>query len=265
MGRTVILVLMLASLGAAAWWGFGRVRPRTEPAWPRFFVIGDNHGPRPVYRQLLEKAKAAGANFAVNVADFTEHGTTEELREVLDLEQEVGLTVYHVIGSHDLKADPSRKTWGREVGPAYQSLNALGSHFVFLDNADRSVGFPAAELEWLEQDLTANSAKTTFLFYHRPFGLPLEGLFGDDETPASRKTNERFKAIVRRFQPTAIFSGHVHTYLPYTLEGVSAFVTGGGGDPAQTLLGGASSSFFHGLLVTLEPDGPNVSVLRLDE
>lgn len=262
MVRAVAVLVLIAGLVAVGWWAWRADGERGARPALTFFVIGDNHGPRPVYRELLEQAKQAGAAFVVNVADLTEHGSEDELQDVRALEAAVGLPVEHVIGSHDIKSDLTRATWERVVGPAYRSFDRGGSHFVLLDNADRKVGFPDAELRWLERDLGDHRRPPTFLFYHRPFGLPLEGLFGDDETPASRATNERFRGILRRSRPTMLFTGHVHAYLPYTLEGVSAYGTGGGGDPAQQLLGGASSSFFHGLLITVRGGQPGVRVLR---
>lgn len=265
MKRVLGISVVFATLAMAAWVAVPRLTRTlgsTQSAL-RFFVIGDNHGPREVYKELLGKAKASGATFAVNVADLTEHGTAEELQAVLTLEAAVGLPVYHVVGSHDIKSDPSRDTWRQHVGPAYQAFTVGTARFLLLDNADRQVGFPAEELRWIDRTLAADANRTTFLFYHRPFGLPLEGLFGDDETAASRTSNDAFRAILRQHRPTMIFSGHVHTYLPYTVEGVPAYVTGGGGDSAQTLLGGTSASFFHGLFVTVRARGhPEVTVLR---
>lgn len=266
MGRFFVVLIFLGVVGAAAWFIAPRLltRPAAIPA-TRFFVVGDNHGPKQVYKELLQKAKAQGASFAINLADLTEHGTAAELQDVLALEQAVGLPVEHVIGSHDIKSDPSRATWRRVIGAPYRSFDRDGAHFVLLDNADRTVGFPDEELAWLKKDLAAAKGRPVFLFYHRPFGLPLEKFFGDDETPTSRKTNEAFRSILREFKPRLIVTGHVHFYLPYTLEGVESYVTGGGGDPTQTILGGAGASFFHGLLVTLGKDGPTVSVLKLRE
>lgn len=266
MRRFIVILVVLGAIGGAVWYFAPQVlRPIVPTSEPRFFVVGDNHGPREVYKELLQKAKAQGARFVINVADLTEHGTETEIQDVLTLEQGVGLPVEHVIGSHDIKTDPSRSTWQRVIGPPYRSFDRNNLHFVLLDNADRTVGFPKEELAWLRKDLAAANGRPTLLFYHRPFGLPFEKVFGDDETPASRKTNDAFRTIVRQFKPRLIFTGHVHIYLPYTLEGVEAYVTGGGGDPTQTILGGTSASFFHGLLVTEKPDGPTVSVLRLND
>ncbi len=266
MGRVLIIVLLVGLVAGVAWLALPRIiRPSGNDAPVlRFFVVGDNHGPRLVYKELLTKAKAAGASFVVNLADLTEHGTADELRAVRALEDEAGLPVKHVIGSHDIKSDPTRAVWEREIGPAYQTFAEGDARFILLDNADRTVGFPDKELTWLESTLQSNRSRFTFLFYHRPFGLPLEGLFGDDETPASRKTNSTFRGLLRADPPTMIFTAHVHLYLPYALENIPAYVTGGGGDPTQTLLGGTKSSFFHGLLVTVRDDGPTVEVIKAE-
>ncbi|MBI3114927.1 MAG: metallophosphoesterase [Candidatus Kerfeldbacteria bacterium] len=264
MGRALGILALLMVLGSGAYWlvsGRTTTVGTTPPL--TFFVVSDNDTPlNTVYSELLKKAKQAGAQFVLQLGDLTPTGATEELRAVLALEAEVGLPIYHVVGNHDIRADESRATWERQIGPTYGSTDIGTIHLVWLDNADRAVGFSAEQLDWLDRDLAANEQPYSFLAYHRPFGLPLEAVFGDDETPASRETNDKLRSIVRAHTPSLIFTGHVHTYLPYALEGVSAYVTGGGGMEAQDLLGGERANFFHGLLVTVGKDGPRVSVLQ---
>jgi hypothetical protein len=91
--------------------------------------------------------------------------------------------------------------------------------------------------------------------YHRPFNLPLSALTGDDETSASRKTNiQLLEYISQATNIKLVLSGHVHSYIPYTLAGIPAVVSGGGGDEAQRALGGSSSNLFHYLEITVIGD-----------
>ncbi|MBI3572865.1 MAG: metallophosphoesterase [Candidatus Kerfeldbacteria bacterium] len=229
-----------------------------------FAVVGDNHGVNPIYTHMIGELSKQHLNFLLNLADTSEYGTAQEFTAVRNLEQKLPFPVYHTVGNHDIKADPSRglfhqvfnqNPWsGHDIGPV---------HLVILDNADRKVGFPAASLDWLERDLAAHKTKTILIAYHRPFDLPLTRLIGDDETKASRRSNDRFLSIIKSYRIAYIFTGHVHTYFPYTVDGIPAVISGGGGNPAQDILGGSRANFFHYLIVTVKNGTVSVDLHRV--
>lgn len=230
----------------------------------RFAVVGDNHGDNPIYRQILDEIQKQPLDFLVNVADTSEEGTEAEFVAVKQLESALPYPVYHIVGSHDIKTDPSRETFTGAFGSApWTSFDRGEVHFIMLDNADRKVGFPAASLDWLAKDLADHRQSTILIAYHRPFDLPLGQVIGDDETAASRVTNRRFKQIIAEYPVKFIFSSHLHTYLPYTVNDIPAVVTGGGGDPAQVVLGGAKNNLFHYLLVSVQNGRVTTEVKRV--
>jgi hypothetical protein len=234
-------------------------------------VVGDNHGVNPVYRRILTEASDKPYALAVNLADTSENGTETEFSAVEELESSLTFPVLHVVGSHDIKTDASREIFERVFNSRYLSRDVGPAHLVLLDNADRRVGFDAAQLEWLEQDLAENTKPVTLVFFHRPFGLPFADVTGDDETVASRRTNQQLLDILAAYRITHVYAAHVHAYLPYTLdtqvrgEGstvkIPATVSGGGGDPAQAALGGPSRNFFHALELTVTETGVTEKVL----
>jgi predicted phosphodiesterase len=218
----------------------------------RFAVISDNHGDSPIYSRLLDDMATKPFAFVLHLGDASDRGTNEEWAAVRAQEERLGLPVYHTVGNHDIKVDPTRAAFEQAFSTTrWYSKNFSNVHLVVLDNADRKVGFPAEELDWLERDLAAHANDVLLIAYHRPFGLPFAEYTGDDETTASRRTNERFLSILAPYTIAQIFNGHVHTYLPYSLNRIPAVITGGGGDPAQTLLGGGDSSYFHYLDVSI--------------
>ncbi len=257
----------LALLGFSLWtlraplrsaWQLWRAAP-TSRSTLTFAVVGDNHGVNPIYRQILRELPGQRPSFLLNLADTSERGATEEFQQVKETESILPFPVYHVVGSHDIKTDPTRRGFIDVFGRAsWWSLDVGPLHLVIMDNADRQVGFPAASLDWLEEDLRQYQDQTVIVAYHRPFNLPFSKLLGDDETSASRQTNDRFVKLLQRYRVAYVLTAHVHTYLPYTLGGIPAVVSGGGGDPAQTILGGPKNNYFHYLTVTVE--GKNVSV-----
>lgn len=230
----------------------------------RFAVVGDNHGDNPVYRQILQDVRAQRLDFLLNLADATEYGLTDEFTTVKALESPLSFPVYHTVGNHDIKTDASRGLFRDAFGHSgWIAYDHDSLHLIILDNADRKVGFPAESLRWLADDLAANRDKTIIIAYHRPFDLPLGQVIGDDETAASRATNSEFKKIIAGYPVKYIFTSHLHTYLPYTVDDIPAIVSGGGGDPAQTVLGGPSANLFHYLLVTVQGDDVSIQVQRV--
>lgn len=230
----------------------------------RFAVIGDNHGDNPVYRQILKEVRDLPLDFVVNLADTSEFGTREEFAAIKELESILPFPVYHTVGNHDIKTDPSRRLFTDMFGQApCASFTKENFHLILLDNADRKVGFSDDCLDWLEDDLASNTNQSIAIAYHRPFDLPLGSIVGDDETPASRITNRRFKEIIAAYPVKYIFTAHIHTYLPYSFNGIPAVVSGGGGDPAQTALGGPKNNLFHYILVTVDGDAISTEIQRV--
>jgi hypothetical protein len=137
-----------------------------------------------------------------------------------------------------------------------------------LDNSYRKYGFRDETLSWFSDTLKKDTTLPyTFLFFHRPLHLPLEDVFGDDETTYSRSQNEKFLDILSQNPITYIFNGHIHLYIPYTLQGIPVVVSGGGGAYPQAILGGPSAAYFHYLIVNVpnnSADAPSVSVKHFE-
>lgn len=218
-------------------------------------VFGDNEGVGPVLDAIIEDVNKQDVDFIIQTGDATSHGEAEEFTAVRDAYQRFDAPVYPVVGNNDIIGDKERTQWMETFGKErWYAVEHKGTQFLFLDNADRKVGFPEEERVWLQEKLAA-PAQHRVLVYHRPFALPLENIFGDDETGASRISNTAFRELLTPETVDHIYTGHVHTYIPYTLDGVPVSVTGGGGALPQAILGGASTAFFHYLLVHITPEG----------
>lgn len=235
-----------------------------------FAVIGDNEGDNPVYRDLIQQIAAdRDVQFLIHVGDTTNLGGEAELQALVALHAQLGLTVpvYAVPGNHDIKDDAQRTAFQKTFGQVPRSVDVGNVHLVLLDNADRKIGFPQADLDWLERDLAKVQAaraesQVTILVYHRPFAYPLAEFFGDDETRTSRLTNERFLALIAKYAVQHVFTGHIHTALDYTMvtqtdatnrstSTVPVTISGGGGEPIQSAFGGLVKESFHWLKVTV--------------
>lgn len=231
----------------------------------RFIAVGDNHGDNPIYDQILQEVKNGPYAFLLNVADETNDGTTEEFQVVKQLHTTLPFPVEYTVGSHDFRADPTRKLFVDAFGQQpCRSADYQQLHLIVLDNGDRKVGFSDNCLEWLKNDLAAHTTQPIIIAYHRPFDLPLSAITGDDETPASRLTDAKFLDIIRPAKNIQlIINAHLHTFLPYTLNDIPAVVTGGGGEQAQQILGGSKANYFHYLVVTVTGSSVSYVVHRV--
>ncbi|HLD21983.1 MAG TPA: metallophosphoesterase [Patescibacteria group bacterium] len=266
---TIIFLLLLIVLGV--FWFVNRelitlhnstqnissMQPSLENSW-QFAVIGDTEGIHTVTKNMIEDLKLRPLTFVVHVGDISSHGNETEMQEVKTVFATLPFPTYYIPGNNDLIFDESLQIKTLEAyknvfgNTTYQSFNAQNAHFVLLDNSYRRFGFASEELEWLQNDLAHNTQPLTFLFFHRPLNLPGEQLFGDDETTASRKQNEKFKSLITPYTISHIFNGHIHTSLNYNLNSIPVTVTGGGGALPQEMLGGKSVAQFHYVLVTVQ-------------
>lgn len=274
-------VLLLCTIVLGAWWFVNRTTGvlftddangplQREPAW-QFVVISDVEGEIDIARRLVDDMAQRNITVVVNVGDIGGAQDKEKIQPVMDLFATLPVPTHFVLGSDELVYNKALERKTRDVFHEvvneldYYSFNVQNAHFVILDNAYRRDGFPDEELEWLTDDLDANTQPYTFLFFHRPLDVPGQQWFGDDETPHSREQNEKFKALVAQYPITRIFNGHVHTYLGYTLNDIPVTITGGGGATPQALLGGKDAAYYHYVLVSIYNDGsePTVEVIPL--
>jgi len=265
------IILLLVVAGVSLWilrqpikQSLDLIRPAASSSW-QFAVVGDNHGVNPIYQQIVSELIKQPPEFLLALGDNTEHGTAAELTAVKKLEDTLPFPVYHTLGSHDIKTDGAGQTFRDVLGQTANAVYHLRNLWIItVDNAERKVGFSDQTLGWLETQLNTTGQDPVIIVYHRPFGLPLASLLGDDETSASSRSNEKFTTLIGRYPNIKyIFSAHLHTYLPYTVGSTPAVVSGGGGDPAQTVLGGASQNYFHYLLVTIDDSAISIHVQRV--
>lgn len=260
---TVVAVVALAAL-VVLFPDVVRLSLRGQPsAELTFAVIGDTENHRDLLEKTISLAEQKGAEFILHTGDISDQGNNEELSELAAISDQAALPIEAVIGNHELRTDPTGTPFVQRFGQRNRVAERRGYRIVLIDNADRTVGFSAETLRWLEQELSEHPDARYLLVFHRPFNLPLGALIGDDETPASRRSNETFLSLISRADVRAIFTGHLHLYLPYMLLNVPIYVTGGGGGEPQVALGGLGRQDNHFLLVRMVDGQPNIEVVPL--
>lgn len=218
----------------------------------RLVAMGDNHTNNPIFQTILDEVRSGPYQGFLHLGDSTDFGTTEEFTAIRQQLTTLPYPTIFAVGNHDIKPDLTRTRFISVYNQQPCSSHDIGHvHIIALDNADRKVGFPKDCLQFFLEDLKAHPTGPIIVIYHRPFNLPLSAITGDDETSASRRSNIQLLEYMR-LAPNIklVLSGHVHSYIPYSLDGVPAVVSGGGGDEAQRAIGGASSNLFHYVEIT---------------
>ena len=228
-----------------------------------FAVIGDTEGHADIYASAIRIAKEHGASFMIHTGDVSAEGEVDDLNRMSAVGKEAGLEIFSAVGNHDIRSDNSRNAFRQAFNEPNLAIDRGAYRFLILDNADRKVGFSDETLQFLKNEVAEHPQAEYVVVFHRPFHLPLAPILGDDETPTSRPTNDIFVDVMKDIRVAAIFTGHLHIYLPYSLNGMRTFVTGGGGGEAQAALGPLGDQAKHLLIVRQERGVLNVKIEKL--
>ena len=229
-----------------------------------FAVCGDNRTTgidNGVLQKIVDSAKEHGAAFIVDTGDVTTFATRAQLERYKQFTDGAGIKFYTVPGNHDVGSGGVSQDYTDVLGPTYYSFDYATDHFVVMDNADDTTGIDDAQKDWISSDLAANQNKAhQFIFAHVPVSAPgLGSSHGSGEGGSTGLESGQWLVSQADKYPDVsdYFFGHIHMYIPYTLDGKKAFVTGGAGAP---LLPGG---FYHYLLVTVKGQEVDIQVIRV--
>ena len=188
--------------------------------------------------ECVEKLNESDAEFLIELGDFKdqddppdEQRTLSHLRAIEEVFQRFDGGTYHVLGNHDVdslsKAQFQANISNTGISPerTYYSFDSHGFHFIVLDANFSSDGtdydhdqfdvydtnIPSAELDWLEQDLTA-SENPAMCFIHQNLH--------EDEQPAVCNAAEVRSILETSGKVLAVFQAHVHTGGLYHVNGI---------------------------------------------
>jgi len=239
------------------------------PALYRFAVCGDNRMEgiaNGVLPRIIDSAKTNGAAFIVDTGDISGDGSSEELTSYRDLTDSSGIKFYAVPGNHDVGSGGESWAYENIIGATYYGFDYHGDHFIIINNADDQIGIDDTQMQWIEADLAANAGKPRqFIFAHIPIAdpsLPSGHVTGEEGGAGLRSGQQLVEQAHSYANVSDFFFGHIHAYLPYKLDGINAYVTGGAGAPLYLPEG--LGGYYHYLLVSVRQDGVDVQVVRVD-
>lgn len=153
-------------------------------------------------------------DIVVASGDLVDRATVEEYRRLRDLLAPLSMPVYLMPGNHDAR-DPLRQVFADhdylpDQGFLHYTIEDLPLRVICLDSLDPghiSGTLCAERLAWLDDRLSAQPERPTFIFMHHPpftSGLAPMDKHGFDAGPALAAVTSKHPQIVR------ISGGHLH-------------------------------------------------------
>ena len=184
-------------------------------------------------REAIDEFNRSDLDFIIELGDMKDmpksadpKQTLRDLDHIESIFREFDGATYHVLGNHDMDCISKEEflahttNTGRARGQAYYSFVARGVRCIVLDanyNLDgthycrgnfdwRRAMIPAAELEWLESELSAHSKQPTLIFVHQ-----LLDSYSGITKDVFVSNADQVRAIIERHpQVRAVFQGHHH-------------------------------------------------------
>lgn len=240
----------------------------TEPF--TFLVYGDTRGNDAIHRAVVEAMAGEAPDFLVALGDLVvTGGTAAYWTTFFDIERDLLRMhpMWPVLGNHDLSnggLDLYRERFavpldGPEPERAYTFRWGNAACIVLDGNVASDLG----QLFWLAAQLRqANTDPTVgqiFVFVHQPpYSAGLHG--------GTTAMKEDWAPLFRDERVTAVFAGHDHLYQRLVADGVTYFVSGGGGAPLYAVRDTAADADFLALgesmyhYLRIRVSGANVSI-----
>ena len=259
----------------------------------RFVVYGDTRftdpantqaASPPVRRALVQAIAEADPAFISVGGDIAYNGDDTNDWKIWDSETEAWrqrhITVYPALGNHDLHGNQriALENYFQRF-PAlqnnrYYSVRTANTLMLVLDSSLDETSGPQGQ--WLAKKLDSVPPDVDFVFlvlHHPPYTASSDRALGGGhsarhpEQLLAKALEERQGRVHARF---VVFSGHVHNYEHQEHNGVTYFVTGGGGarpypverTPNDPLNG--KSVNYHYLLVEVDRGTLKITMHRLD-
>jgi acid phosphatase type 7 len=259
----------------------------------RFIVYGDTRftdpantkaASPPVRQALVQAIAEAGPAFISIGGDIAYNGDDTNDWKVWDSETKLWrqrrITVYPALGNHDLHGNQTIalanyfQRFPAIENNRYYSVRAANTLMLVLDSSLDETSGPQGE--WLAKKLDGLPSDVDFVFlvlHHPPYTASSDKTLGGGhsarhpEQLLAQMLEERQGRSHARF---VVFSGHVHNYEHQEHNGVTYFVTGGGGarpypverTPDDPLYGNTVN--YHYLLVQVEGSKMLVTMKRVE-
>lgn len=237
-----------------------KLQTKTIPTKFTIAIFGDCQGAdnpftslRPTYfvfNRIVKDIQRTMPLFTVVLGDIVSSGRWHHVRRFAQQLSFFKTPVYLTIGNHDIKYN-GRHWFNRFFGQTYYFFQAGRYAFIFLDNADGTIG--AEQWQWLQRTLSQHHDNHIFIFTHQPFFDPRPGYC------YAMSDQEKAKELIdlcTRYKVKAVFSSHLHGYYTSLRNNVHYYISGGAGSRLTS-----DKDFYHYLLLHVEDDSFSVETV----
>lgn len=218
-----------------------------------FVVYSDTRGQAPYFTPLERHklvadriAEEKNLSFVLHCGDFVTFGhDLDEWDQFFASGRRMlaNTTIYPALGNHEGNRSVYYETFGV---PEWYSFECGQAHIAVLDSNDWAKGRLDEETAWLEEDLAGAGNQWAFAAFHHPIFSSNERHWGGDRT-----LRESWAPLFERHGVAGVFSGHVHAYEHYEVNGTEYFVIPCGGEALYPLAEEKMVGYANGLEHTL--------------
>lgn len=166
------------------------------------------------YGKFIERFLKIDADAHVSLGDLTNYGLSLELNGVYNILKRTERNFIHVLGNHDLYAQPRKDVLKITGQPRYQSITTDEAVFAFLDTAkemdyeDWGGWIDEEQLAWFEGVVKESGTKPLLVFAHHPVYATTKR--SDMEKGSIHPEIDMWKILDQKEGIGVYFNGHTH-------------------------------------------------------
>jgi 3',5'-cyclic AMP phosphodiesterase CpdA len=257
----ICFILVFAALGqaqvvgplpATGWNAANLAQIKVSPGKPlTFAVLGDSRDNPGIFAAVLRKIdRSRTLAFVIHLGDLVHKADLGQYCTFFQVvRQNLHKPLLAVVGNHELYGSGGLQLFREMFGPEDYSFQLDGNYFIMLNDNDPKRGLSPEQLQWLEKELQKSQAgKTRLVFLHIPLFDPWGGL--KHPHALAPEAADRLLALLKKYQVTRVFAGHIHGYYKGSWDGVPYTISGGAGAPLYGK--NPRHVFYHYLGVTIQ-------------
>jgi len=206
-----------------------------------FAVLGDRttgHTPG-VFKGIVEQINQLNPEIVLNVGDIIEGYSrdiqilSDQWKEYMAIHKLVKAPYYYTVGNHDVSPEYDEvmlPLFKQFLGDPQYTFTHKNTYFIMFDTSiwESYDDLPESQWKWLENALIRRpDTDNIFVFMHRPYWLDY---IGSDKP-------DRMHDLFKKYNVTAVFSGHYHYFCSAEIEGIF-----------YTELGSSGGELFKGVI-----------------
>ncbi|WP_088103279.1 metallophosphoesterase family protein [Halalkalibacter urbisdiaboli] len=166
------------------------------------------------YGKFIERFLEVDADAHVSLGDLTNFGYLEELNGIYTILNRRDRNFIHVLGNHDLYAQPRNEVLKITGQKRYHSIHTTEAIFAFLDTAkemdyeDWGGWLDEEQLAWFEHVVEDSGTKPLLVFAHHPVHNTTKR--SDREKGSIHPSIDMWKILNQKKGVGVYFNGHTH-------------------------------------------------------